>query len=185
MITSATIDKCIGQAEAIIRYYCDIKKIPKEDKDDFRAEGLLGMSHALQRIRDGHSNLKFAVTTYCNSYVKGYLKKHHTRLYEKRKSLSWYQVNQTKDLDDNIDNPFLSYPSVEQQVVAKDYVYKALPQLTKRQYEVVYNKFFEGRGPSESAVLLGYPRRSDISAYLFWAFKKMKKLELNTESGGI
>ena len=182
MITLATVDKCIGQAEAIIRYYCDIKKIPSEDKDDFRSEGLLGMCKALQRLRDGIVKGKGAATTYCNSYVKGYLKHYHTKLYERRKSQSWYNVNQAVDIEPHTENPFLSMPSVEDEVVAKDFIGRLMHTLTEKQYHAVYNQYFMGYTPTESASRMGWSRRSDPGSHMSWAFKKMRKLDLDEPS---
>ncbi len=175
IIDDDTIAKCYRQANAIIKYYCDRCNITGHIREDFRAEGLLGMSHALHRLREGITKGKGAATTYCNAYVKGYLKHYHTKLYERRKSQSWYNLNQTVDIELHAENPFLSTSSAEDEVVAKDFIGRLLPILTEKQYEAIHSKYFLGHTSTETAEALEYPRRSDIGQHLVGAFKKARR----------
>ena len=183
-IDRLTTDRCIKQAEMIIQYYSNVKGIIDQDREDFRSQGLLGMSVALDRLRSNKASLNGAATTYCNSYVKGYLKTHYHNLYEKRPGLyrgipTWSHVHQPVSLDSRDPNTdmWLSYNGLEELVAAKDFLSKTMSMLTEKQYISVSQMYFEGLTPTESAQKNGWPRRSDRGSHIIWAFKKMRKYE--------
>lgn len=156
----------------IIRYYCNKKRIPTQDRENFRAQGLLGLAVALDRVRREINRLDYQVNTYTNSYVKGYLMSYHTILYEKRKSKGWYLVNQPKHFD-NIPDAFLPIiRSPEAQVIAKDYVMKALSLLTERQREIFERIHLQGERPIDIAKEQGCDR-STVNSLLMAGREKI------------
>jgi len=146
-IDQQTIDKCIKQAEAIIGHYCNLKAIPAQDREEFYSEGMLGMSVALERKRSGKANKsEFAVNTYTNSFVRGYMMSLHTILYEKRKDHWWYKLHHPKknDISKYHKHPKVAVKSCEDQVVARDLINKSWPLLTDKMRRVVYLRHYLG-----------------------------------------
>ncbi len=183
IVDSATEAKCIKQAEAIISYYCNLKGIHGDDREEFRSEGLLGMSVALDRLNTGVTHKKGAATTYCNAYVKGYLKNYHTIRFERRRGTfkgvpTWYHVHQPKSLDviEPDKNKWLSYNGTEDRAIAKDFMAKVFEVLTEKEKEVLGLYYLEGYTPTEIFQCLGRGSKTIVGGCQREAFKKIRKL---------
>ena len=180
-ISQQEIDKCIKQAETIIRYYCNIKRIPSQDREEFYSRGMLGLAVALDKKRKGVAEKsEFAVNTYTNSFVRGYMMSHHTLLYEKRQDPWWYKLHHPKknDISEYAKHPMVAVDGLENKIITKDFLAKAMPLLTEKKREIIRLHFFEGYTFPEIADILGYPGKGSVHCHLSGkdgAFRKINR----------
>jgi len=152
------VSKCLKEANDIILWFCNSKRIHDKHRDEYWSAGMMGLSVAIRR----NINVKYQLNTYTAHFTRGYLQHHHRKVmgWEKsrvKNAIHWSNLKEPAEISDHENNLFLSRNGIEARIIAKDVAVKVLPLLSLRQKQV-FELLMLGYRPTEIGNQLGVTR---------------------------
>ena len=169
------ISKCLKEANDIILWFCNSRRIHDDKRDEYFSAGMFGLSVAINR----YNNVKYKLNTYTAHFVRGYLQHHHRKVmgWERNRAkntIHWSNFHEPADFSDHENNLSLSRNGIEAKTIAKDLILKVLFLLSPRQKQV-FELMVLGYGPSEIGRQIGVTKHT-VNSYRVTIKEKINKI---------